>query len=790
MPKDTALNTRGRGTYAAQACNVCRSKKIKCDGIKPICGSCGGSGRDSECSWGRNIPVRKPRTEAHFESLRKRADALQAYVDFLEGMLSKCMCQDVSTRAQYRPDQAREYYSGREASDSDLDTLDSEEEITRELCVPVQALKLDDKSGGLLHHGSTAPMRFLTKSTKEVLPIAEIDTPNASGAYVLLIDGVDIPEYDPDFDWARHLPPEVLLSRKEHDKILDLSFKFFTMLCLRLAPCLFLRDMHRALSVPRTRPPPKTPYYSPLLHNAILGISAIFSDDPHIRESSTRRCFVTAAKSHLEAECLKPDLSLVHALGLIATFHGNEGEHIMADLYHGMSARLSQSLGLEVDASAWVKSGLITNEERLARNWAHWSIFSTDLCWSLYVGREFCTPPRDRPTIALPFVSTELDQIPWHYPPANIPPQPNLLSCVFAASTSLLLIGRKIVDVVNGLERSTREDGVHNDNLVTEIDLELNVWKDQLPPDLDVNFSNRARSTPQRLMLHCMYWWCIVVLHRPFFNRRSPPVYVSDAAVDHVKLCKRAADNILELLETWSSLYSLRYTPPPMLQIIFSAGTVFVLLSLHATSSLRIAQGSLKVSLSQAELCLQYLSEMSTSWKAAGRTGDILRSLIEDRLKPTLERRFANDRSLRSASDSPPARHAARQREPERQRTSQSIPRDGMRSQTLPNLPPSFGAPPHTELGWDLPLHPDLQVPVEYVRAERYQLPLGLFGEAELEAGVLDAHAEPGSSGRSGGADLDMASFFLPQSLDSIAPDIWEDGLWGVRRGDLTGYYA
>jgi hypothetical protein len=69
MPKDIAFNVRGRGSYASQACNVCRLKympfhlseemfnggfffgrKIKCDGNKPVCGSCDASGRDGEVS--------------------------------------------------------------------------------------------------------------------------------------------------------------------------------------------------------------------------------------------------------------------------------------------------------------------------------------------------------------------------------------------------------------------------------------------------------------------------------------------------------------------------------------------------------------------------------------------------------------------------------------------------------------------------------------------------------------------------------------------------------------------
>ncbi|KAJ6565451.1 hypothetical protein DFH09DRAFT_919459 [Mycena vulgaris] len=777
IPKD-AFNARGRGSYAAQACSVCRSKKIKCDGVKPVCGPCGATGRNGECSWGRNVPVRKPRTEAHFESLRKRADALQAYAERLEGLLTKCVCQDVSAHALARPEPAGEY-SGREASESDADsTLESDDEITQELCVDTQALKANDISGGLLHHGITAPMRFSTKSTKERLPIPD-DVENPDASYVLLVDGVDAVGYDPDFDWSRHLPPEVPLKRREHDKILDLAFKFFTFFCLRLIPSLFLRDMHRALSVPRTSRPPRTPYYSPMLHNAILASSAVFSDDPRIRDINSRRYFAAAAKRCLEEECKRPNLCLVHALGMIGTFHGTAGDHILADLYFGMGARISQALGLEVDSSAWVKSGLIKQDELLGRNWAHWTIFSLDLCWTLYFGKDFCGPPVDRPAIPLPFVDAELDQTPWYHAPANIPPQPNYLSRTFSTSTSLLLIGRRIVDVCVFFSLLSCAFS-HLD----PSSLELNNWKGQLPPELDITFSNRAKSTPQRLMLHCTYWWCFIILHRPFFNRRARPVQSSDRAVDHVKLCKRAAENIMELLETWSSLYTLRYSPPTMLQVVFSSGTVFLLLALQATSSLRLAQASLKSALAQAELCIQYLSESGVTWGAAARTGDILRNLLDDRLKPILARRFSHELLLgpEIASDSP-GPHPARTRGSERE-NAQSIP--------LPSDGVSV---------WNHPQIPYIQAQADHIRGEagRFQMDFDFADEPELEAEILDAHrpARPSSFAHTfnRGADgkpfpdLDMPEFFLPD-LDSIgSSEVWEEGVWGVRRGDLgTGY--
>ncbi|KAJ7291330.1 hypothetical protein C8J57DRAFT_1044747, partial [Mycena rebaudengoi] len=593
---------------------------------RPVCGSCEVSGRNNECSW-RDAVGRKPRTEAHFEALRKRADALQAYVYRLEAILAKCVCQDVFAPLQFRPEPG-DHASPNDGGDSEADaaSLDSDEDsITQELWIPTLSLKLSDTRG----HGIAAPSPFTGSTTSRV--VDTVEKPNAS--YVLQVDGVI--DYDPDFDWSRHLPPEVNIKRKEHDKLLDLCFKFFSMSCLRIVPAPFLQDMYRALSSPPSQKPPETPHYSPMLHNALLSIAAVFSDDPRIRDSKFRHHFATAAKSCLEAECQKPKLSLVQACGFLAIFYGNEGDQILGNLYHGMGARIIQALGLGVDSRA--KSRNFTNEELHSQNWAHWSIFSRELWWALWFGRD-SGPSLVRRPVSVPFIDAEYDQLPWYHAPAKIPPQPNFLTLVFSLSTSLYLISYKIVGVVCvclfWIAFFLLKPQVHS--------LELNNWKSQLPPELDITLYNRVNSTPQRLILHCMYWWSFILLHRPFFDPRARSIQSSDPKIDHVKLCKRAAENIMELLETWASLYTLRYTPTVLVQLIFSAGTVFLLLSLQATSSVRVAHGLLKTSLSQAELCIQCLSEMGRTWLVAARTGDALQSLLDDKLKPILARRFAH----------------------------------------------------------------------------------------------------------------------------------------------------
>ena len=158
---------------------------------------------------------------------------------------------------------------------------------------------------------------------------------NPHETYVLMLPGTDQSGINVDFDWSRHLPDDVPLDRRSHDKVLDLLFKFFTSWCFQMVPALFLRDMFCALSVPRSQPIPKTAHYSPMLHNALLALALAFSDDDRLKDLKTRKYFAKAAKDLIEIECQKPHLSTVHALSILGSFHSSQGEQTLGYMYFG-----------------------------------------------------------------------------------------------------------------------------------------------------------------------------------------------------------------------------------------------------------------------------------------------------------------------------------------------------------------------------------------------------------------------------------------------------------------------
>jgi len=95
----------------------------------------------------------------------------------------------------------------------------------------------------------------------------------------------------------------------------------------------------------------------------------------------------------------------------------------------------------------------------------------------------------------------------------------------------------------------------------------------------------------------------------------------------------------MDLLATWQELYGLRYCPITLIQIAFSAGTVYLLIAIQACSGVRVAQKELRYSLDQQRLILQHLTEIGRSWPGATKIAEILMRLTQDRLMPLLERR-------------------------------------------------------------------------------------------------------------------------------------------------------
>ncbi|KAI9435378.1 hypothetical protein F5148DRAFT_1266632 [Russula earlei] len=501
-----------------------------------------------------------------------------------------------------------------------------EQDDIDQIIAPTRHLHLGDNE--LQLYGPTSIFRLAPRSP-ERQTFGDERTNGSTNAYRLLSRENPIVD-DSQIDWTRHLPQGVPLTWDEHNRLLGLLFRFFTSWALRIIPKLFLRDMHRCLSIPASSPPLITAHYSPMLHNALLAVATAFSDNPVIKDPATRQRYADKAKSCLESECELPKLSAMSALSILANYHSSTNHPTLGYLYFGISARMSQALGLGIDCSPWVEAGLITHAGMLDRNWALWTTFCQDTTWSLYVGREFCTASSAGSQVI------PLDPFLGCWPPKENE-RPNHISATFAATCSLMQIAREVAEVVSDFSRlEVRQEA--DEFRIAQLDLKLSTWKNDLPSEIDISKSSPSVPQPHQLMLHMTYYWLIILLHRPFYRRRRSFEDI-DSYTDHVKPCNRAAAEIMELAGIWRRHFFLRYVPITMIQVVSAAATIFVVAAVQAVSGPRIAHGALESAEKSAGLAILYLREVGESFASATNVADILQNLMQEQVQTRKARR-------------------------------------------------------------------------------------------------------------------------------------------------------
>lgn len=159
-----------------------------------------------------------------------------------------------------------------------------------------------------------------------------------------------------------------------------------------LSKSLFYRDF--LLGKPPGTPK-RTIYCSSLLVNAMLALGCHFTNspaacaDPNDPTTKGDAFFQEAKRLIVENdEYEKPRLTTVQALALMSVREAGCGREAKGWVYSGMSFRMAQDMGLNLDSG-----GMTANKETMdegeidARRVTFWGCFLFDKCWSNYLGR-------------------------------------------------------------------------------------------------------------------------------------------------------------------------------------------------------------------------------------------------------------------------------------------------------------------------------------------------------------------------------------------------------------------
>ncbi|KAF8608457.1 hypothetical protein BDV93DRAFT_603266 [Ceratobasidium sp. AG-I] len=579
------------GQKVSLACDFCRSRKRKCDGVRPICGHC--KLTKNTCTFNVHADKRKPPSKTY-------VSALEARVRTLEALLQASSLEIPTSDFEIHPTTENEPQllsqkltaSGKGKDARLVKALDPRGESERlpeesgateaaladigQLRLNVEKNKGDGQERNFTYFGATSS-RFLSN-------IADVQAGDPTDT---------LPQ---DKGWAKCLPDS------DDAEILDTFWTWQKIHFPIVPPDNFLEDYRAGKR--------NSEFVSPLLLDVIYAFGENFGPR---RSRDRAAAYFKKAEGGIMVEIGTPRVATIQGILLMSMFQMGTGNIPVAWIMNGMSVALSTRLGLHIDSSGLVEQGAMSQVTHEARKAAFWAVFVVDRLHSTIMGVH---PMHSRRSISTHRPCGYARNV---FMPANIelagvaPGQtsaPKTQETPGAAWDTL----RDLVDIVDYMladiysfdapKRTVAEDY----DLVTKNMLTVQSYTDDMPSPLRITAALRGQE-PCLAFLHVYVNLFVLLLNRPFVGPRpaAPANATESEATTAVALerrcrslafshCRKAALRIMELLRHLPK-GSPCFTSP---YFIFSASTV-LLLSPNDSQAIRGIQSGLR--------CLDELEE-------------------------------------------------------------------------------------------------------------------------------------------------------------------------------------
>ncbi|KAG2182351.1 hypothetical protein INT43_007281, partial [Umbelopsis isabellina] len=604
MGDESAQSKRQR---VSRACDLCRRKKIKCDGTIPICGNC--QAFNLECGYKDTTKKRGP-PKGYIEAIENRLHRMetllgslaqgddprsQALIAELNAPLETIHGELIRTRPMRRqfneddpessPDTPSLTYNDlpqtMEEPDSPSLTVDQVNDSLGNLTIDDGGqMRYLGKSSGfymlqnsrLFHHGAFHFGARLVKGNQ-----------TKNGNRLEILNPLDMPPMD----------------LQEH--LIDLYFRHFY-------PTLPI--LHKKSFMDRLKSEDDKP--DALLLNAIFAIASRISPDERVREDPTvpdtaGEIFYERARFLLDQKCDSVSTCTIQALLLLSSHQHGAMKSSRAWLYNGMAFRMAHALGLNHNCDSWN----IPASEREERKRVFWCCFIVDRYTSAAFGRSTAIDERDCDAT----FPTEED---------DLNDGPPVLEYMRHAVRLSDILGHILRDIYSVKGRQLALT-VSPDTIISNLDKALNSWYSNLPKSLKYKppSCRDGQKAPAPALsvcqLHMTYYTALILLHRPFIpgpsQSRAPTSFPS------LQICTSSAYSILDICENLLSEGRLKYTLNYAIFHVFTAGTLFVN---NATSTDSYLTFEAKISINKI---MRGLDDMESSWTAAARYSNILGEL-------------------------------------------------------------------------------------------------------------------------------------------------------------------
>ncbi|KAK3688561.1 fungal-specific transcription factor domain-containing protein [Podospora appendiculata] len=589
------------------ACVACRKRKSKCDGALPSCAACF-SVYGTECVYDPNSDHRRKGVyREKLDSMKARGSTLQILIEAILNAneedvpaivkrIRTCDSLDAVADSILKNDYADDLDDDDEVNDQvdDEDTSNLPVEGERDLARKMGELRLENGS-----------VRFI----------------GGTSHLIYLGDPSDVPD-EPEFD--NYLSDEdPLISWSEVTKdtqlvihLINMYFNWHYPYFTTLSRNLFYRDFLRGKP---TGQPRSTVYCSSLLVNAMLALGCHFTSVPGAfavpGDSRTKgdHFFAEAKRLIIENdEYEKPRLTTVQALALMSVREAGCGREAKGWVYSGMSFRMAQDIGLNLNIGGLAKEKDSLNEQEIdARRITFWGCFLFDKCWSNYLGR---LPQLPKNTYNVPKydVFPDEDAEPWSpYTDAGFDQsskQPSRTRAVGLQLSKLCEISSDLLLFFYHPNHIGRSSGKTVElKKLSELHRRLEDWKKELPKE----FEPKEGQLPNVILMHMFYHLQYIHLFRPFL-KYTPGQSPLPSHVSPRRICTANAGAISKLMRLYKKLYNLRQICNIAVYMVHSACTIHMLNLPERTAKRDVIHG------------VKHLEEIAEDWLCARRTLSIL----------------------------------------------------------------------------------------------------------------------------------------------------------------------
>ncbi|KAI8375123.1 fungal-specific transcription factor domain-containing protein [Blakeslea trispora] len=655
MSSDEAVHKRQR---VSRACDLCRKKKIKCDGASPICSNC--KAFQLACSYQDTTKKRGP-PKGYIEAIENRLHKLEGYLQDvvvpsddiraiellkeLKAPLETSSGETIEARPQRRPRRRQakptatvthdSSISGHLFTDSpsalshsDFEDFNQTHTIQSSPSSPSQSCRSNsghEDPTGSLTMDENGLVRYLGKSSGFYLLSNSRTYQNGAFHFSgYMHKRKSNHENDSYYDYnsgereeestrpeKRHLVDPLELPPKDlSEHLIVLYFTHF----YPVLPLFYKRRLNCVRS-------PSSPL-SPLLLNAIYAIASRVSPDKRVRSDpnapdTAGDIFFERARCLLDEYYDTPRISTVQALLLMSSHQMGAMKAARAWLYSGMAFRMAQDLGLNRNCDHWS----ILPEERERRKRVFWCCYVVDRITSAVYGRSSNFEERD---CDVPFPSLDDDE-PIKAKGNSSRPPAGLLQVFIQTIKVCDILGHVLQSIYYANAKYHTTDPQHLDHILTSLNRQLSEWYNRLPESLQYHPPNtqngeKGPDPPSAIcQLHLIYHTTMILLHRSFIP--GPTQKQLPTSLPSYKLCESAATSILDIVNIMLGENHLKYMYNFSVYYVFTAGIIFIKLASSSDA------GKAFDAILNVNRIMGALDELEHTWLNAARCSNILGEL-------------------------------------------------------------------------------------------------------------------------------------------------------------------